>query len=133
MFSHKYCYCFYTMILFNINHSFANSEVVTSIAIQHFSFICTQSYGSKYYYQIPIIQFRHTVKQFQLVLFNSIHHYSSLCTQLYGSKYCNNSIKLHSFVLTQLNNQIVSFLTIQFSTSHLFAYSLNVKQFYLTR
>ena len=39
----------------------------------------------------------------------------------------NNSIKHHSFVYTQLNDQ-----TIQFSISHLFAPSLNVKLFYLT-
>ena len=33
---------------------------------------------------------------------------------------------------TLLNDQTVLFLTIQFSTSHLFAFSVNVKQFYLT-
>ena len=33
---------------------------------------------------------------------------------------------------TQLNNQTFLFLTIQFSIIHLFAFSLNVKQFYLT-
>ena len=37
-----------------------------------------------------------------------------------------------SFVYTQLNDQTVPFLTIQFSISDLFAHSLNVKQFYLT-
>ena len=42
-----------------------------------------------------------------------------------------NSIKHQSFVYTQLNDQTVLFLTIQFSISHLFAHSLNVKQFYL--
>ena len=41
----------------------------------------------------------------------------------------NNSIKHQSFVYM---HQTSSFLTIQFSISHLFAYSLNVKQFYLT-
>ena len=44
----------------------------------------------------------------------------------------NNSIKHKSFVYTQLNDQTVLFQTIQFSVSHLFAHSLNVKQFYLT-
>ena len=44
----------------------------------------------------------------------------------------NNSIKHQSFVYTQLNDQIVLFLTIQFSISHLFTLGLNVKQFYLT-
>ena len=41
------------VILFNINHLFAQSEVVTSIAIYsipHYSFICRQLNGSKYCY-----------------------------------------------------------------------------------
>ena len=34
-------YCYLTLIiLFDINHFFAHSEVVTSIAIKHFSLIC---------------------------------------------------------------------------------------------
>ena len=40
----------------------------------------------------------------------------------------NNSIKYQLFVYTQLNDQTVLFLTIQFSISHLFSLSLNVKQ-----
>ena len=44
----------------------------------------------------------------------------------------NNSIKLQSFVYTQLNDQTVLFQAIQFSISHLFTLSFNVKQFYLT-
>ena len=43
----------------------------------------------------------------------------------------NNLIK-HQSVFTQLNDQTILFLTTQFSMSHLFAHSLNVKQFYLT-
>ena len=39
----------------------------------------------------------------------------------------NNSIKLQSFVYTQLNGQTVLFQTYQFSTSHLFVLSLNIK------
>ena len=38
-------------------------------------------------------------------------------------------IKHQSFVYTQLNDQTVLFQTIPFSISHLFAHSLNVKQF----
>ena len=56
-------------------------------------------------------------------------------TKLKGPKYCyvtNNSIKHHSFVYRQLNDQTVLFLTIQFNISHLFALSLNVKKFYWT-
>ena len=44
----------------------------------------------------------------------------------------NNLIKQQLFVYTPLNDQIVLFLTIQFSLSHLFALNLNLKQFYLT-
>ena len=44
----------------------------------------------------------------------------------------NNSIKHQSFVYTWLNNQILRFITIQFSISHLFALSFNVKQCNLT-
>ena len=43
-----------------------------------------------------------------------------------------NSINHQSNVSTQLSSQTVLFQTIQISTSHLFAQSLNVKQFYLT-
>ena len=42
------------------------------------------------------------------------------------------TIQHQSFVYTQLNDKTVLFQTIQFSISHLFALSLNVKQFYLT-
>ena len=42
----------------------------------------------------------------------------------------NNSIKHQSFAYTKLNDQTVLFLTIHFCISHLFALSLNVKQFY---
>ena len=38
-------------------------------------------------------------------------------------------IKLQSFVYTPLNDQTVLFLPIKFTISHLFAHSLNVKQF----
>ena len=43
----------------------------------------------------------------------------------------NNSIKHQSFVYTQVNAETVLFQAIQLSISHLFAPSLNVKQFYL--
>ena len=43
----------------------------------------------------------------------------------------NNSIKHQSLVSTSLNNQTVLFQTIQFGKSHLFALSLNLKQFNL--
>ena len=43
----------------------------------------------------------------------------------------NNLIKYQSFVYTQLNDQTVLLQIIQFSISHLFAHSLNVKQFFL--
>ena len=55
----------------------------------------------------------HTVKWFQALL----------CIT-------NNSIKYQSFVYKQLSDETVLFLAIQFSISHLFTLSLNVKQFY---
>ena len=47
-----------------------------------------------------------------------------------GFKYCyvSQTIQLNtSHMLTQLNDQTVPFLTIQFSISHLFAHSLNIE------
>ena len=78
------------IILFNINHLFANSEGVTSIIFQHCSFICTQSNCSKYCNIITIFQFRHTLNEFKVFLFNgnnSIQHYSFIDMQLHSSKY----------------------------------------------
>ena len=52
-------HCFLTLIiLFNINHLFGHSEVLTSIAsphysIQHYSFVFIQLNGSKYCY-VPL-------------------------------------------------------------------------------
>ena len=63
----------------------------------------------------PKLILLHTVKWFQILL----------CIT-------NNSNKHQSFVCTLLNDQAVLFQTIQFSISHLFAHSFNVKQFYLT-
>ena len=109
-------YCHLTLlILFNINHLFTDIEVVTSIAIQHYSFICTQLNGFKYCFVKPIIHFRPTVKEFQVLLFNtnnSVQHCSFVCSQLNGSKYCYVS------------------LTIQLNISHFFIYSQIIKQFY---
>ena len=62
----------------------------------------------------PKLILLHTVKQFQVLL-----------------TITNNFIKHQSFVYTHLNDQTVLFLTIQFSISHLFALSLNIKPFYL--
>ena len=45
----------------------------------------------------------------------------------------NNSNKRQSYADTQLNYQTVLFLKTQLSISHLFALSLNVKQFYLSQ
>ena len=71
-------------------------------SIQHYSFICTLSNGSKYCYVILIIQFKDTVKEFQVFLSNinnSIEHY------LNDFKYC--------YVM----------LTIQININHLFVHS----------
>ena len=80
----------------------------------------------------------HKMKWIQVLQFNtnySIEYYPFICTQLkwFQILLCitNNSIK-QSFVEPQLNDQIILFLTIQFSISHLSALSLNVKQLNLT-
>ena len=101
------------------------------------SFICTQLNGFKHHYVTLIIQFRHTIKEFQVLLIrnnNSIQHYLFISSvQLFQELLCiTNNPNRQSFVYTQFNGQKVLFLTIQFNLSHLFAYSLNVKQFYLT-
>ena len=50
------------------------------------------------------------------------------CSQLNGLKY-STRVVLFAHIL---NDQPVLFLTIRFDINHLFAHSLNVKQFYLT-
>ena len=68
----NYFYDYYQMLisLLNINHLFSHCEVVTGIVFntnnstEHYSFICTQSNGSKYCFVIPIIQLKQTVKEF---------------------------------------------------------------------
>ena len=55
-------------------------------------------------------------------------------TKLYSSEYSNVSLTIQlniSHEFTQLNDQTVLFPTIQFSISHLFVFTFNVKQFYL--
>ena len=80
----------------------------------------------------------HSVKWLQVLPFNTnylIQHLPFVCTQLNGSNYCYVSLIIqlnNNHLFTQLNDQTVLFQTIQFSISHLFAFSLNVKQFYLT-
>ena len=94
----------FQVLLFNITFS-----------IQHYSFICTQTNGSKYCNVIPIIQFKRMVQDFQVLLSNtnkSAQHYSLVCKQLNGSKYCYIS------------------LTIQLNISHLFTLCQVVKQSY---
>ena len=65
---------------------------------------------------------------------NSIYNKSFVGIQVNGTNYdylSKNSVKHKSFVYTQLNDQTVLFLTIQFRISHLLGHILNVKQFYL--
>ena len=70
-----------------------------------------------------------------IMVATSIYYKSFVCTQFNVFKYCYVSLtiqlKHQSFVYTHLNDQTVLLLTIQFCISHLFALSLNVKQFYL--
>ena len=73
--------------------------------------------------QILLITF---LNEPQLILFHTVKWFQVLLC------ITNNSYKHQSFVYTQLNDQTILFLTIQFSVSDLFALSLDVKQFYLT-
>ena len=80
---------------------------------------------------------RHRVTLDYSRLLYFLKFYSILFLRLYRIKWfqilrciTNNSIKHQSFIYAQLNNQTVLFLTIQLDISHLFAHSLNVKQFY---
>ena len=76
--------------------------------------------------------FRYTQLNDHTVLFLTIQ--LSTSTKLNGSKYCYVSLIIQlniTHLFTQLNDQIVLFQAIQFSISHLFALSLNAKQFYL--
>ena len=86
--------------------------------------------GSKYCYLIQIFEFRHT-KSFKYCYLTLIHLYTVKWFQVLLC-ITNNSIKHQSFVYTQVNDQTVLVQTIQFSIGHLFAHSLNVKQFNLT-
>ena len=98
------------IILFTINNLFASSKCFqvllfnTNVSTKHEWLVCVQLND-------------------QTVLFQTIHF--SISTKLNGSKY-------QSFIYTQLNDQTVLFQAIQFSISHLFAFRLNVKPFYLT-
>ena len=65
-------------------------------------------------------------QQFSLALVNKIKWFKVLLYVI------NNSIKQQLFVCSQLNGQIVLFQAIQYCLSHLFALSLNIKQFYST-
>ena len=46
--------------------------------------------------------------------------------------YCITNKSIRKLLFTQLNDQTILFVTIQFSPSYSFGQSLNVKQFYLT-
>ena len=55
------------------------------------------------------------------------------CRWLSNTRITQISIKYPSFIYTQSNGQIRLFLTIWSRVGHLFAHSLNIKQFYLTQ
>ena len=108
--------------------------LVTFLNEPELIFFCTQLNGFKHFYQRLIILFNIT----HLVA-NSELFYSTLFLHLHTVKRFQelvhipkNSIKHQSFVYTQLNGQTALFLTIQFNKSNLFAYRLNVKQFFFT-
>ena len=91
------------IIKFIINYFFTQSEVITIYTIW--------------------------LSFFYLTLFIHLHTFEWFHVLLY---IINNSIKDQSFVYTQLNNKTVLLQSTQLILIHFFAYSLNVKQFYLT-
>ena len=84
----------------------------TNYSIQHVSFICALSNGSKYCFVIPIILFCKQVNGFE---------YSTLIVKWFQELLCitNNLIK-HQFT----HCQTVLFLTIWFTISHFFCTQL---------
>ena len=102
--------------------------------IKRFSFkqislskVKTKLNGSKYCYPSPIVQlnishFFGTYLKAQTVVFLTITFSNEgKCFQILLS-ITNNLIKRQSFVYTQCNDETIGFLTIQFSTSNLFAW-----------
>ena len=86
-------------------------------------------------YLVEIIQFSlvgfYSISAVVSYLFpNPVHTYiiNMICKQFLSITFLNKP--KHFF--TQLNDQTVLFPIIQFSISHLFAHSINVRQFYLT-
>ena len=101
--------------------------------------ISTKLNGCNYFYLTPIIVFSinhlftHRVEWLQVLLFktNSIQHNSLICKQL------NSSKNYYVIPIIQFRHSVKEFQVLLFNTtnsiiSHLFTYSLNVKQFYLT-
>ena len=82
---------------------FSKNENNTSILLYQISMINKHISGITFLYEAELI-FLHAFKLFQILRCIS-----------------NDSIKHQSFVYTQLNDQTVLFLTIQFSISHFFA------------
>ena len=98
----------------------------THYSIQYYSFICSQSNASKYFYLIPIYHFRITVKEIQVLLFNT-YLYSTLFILFHTVKslqvllcISNNSIKHQSFVYSQVNYQTFLLIAVQFSITNFF-------------
>ena len=125
LFAHWFCYCFEycylaLMILFYIDHLFADTEIVT-IAIQPlllhwtlFIHLCTVKW-----FQVFLCNTNNSIKEFQVLLFNtnySIQHYSFILytVKCFQVLLCitNNLIKHQSFVHAHLHYQTIQFLTI---------------------
>ena len=69
----------------------------TIFSIQYYSFICTQTNGSKYCHVYKYFNIDTPVNVFQVLLINtnnSIEHYSFVYTQLNSSKYCYVSLTI---------------------------------------
>ena len=96
------------LLLFNTIHWFAHSEVVTTIAIHHYSLSSTQWSGYEYYYLTLFIDLQ-IVKWLRVLLFNTLYwfahsevvasitsqHYSLSCTHWSGYEYYYLTLFIH--------------------------------------
>ena len=130
----------FAWVLWHINHcALFNAKSSSPIYIEYIGFGWVGFYGTSTIvgYFAPnlfsYIYIRYT--GFGLIAKSYIYIYIYIHTYIYIMYIrCvpDNLFKHQSFVYTQLNDQTVLFQTVQFSTSHLLANILKVKQFHLT-
>ena len=111
------------VLLFNTNYS------IQLICLLTVKWLQVLLFNTNYSIQLICLL---TVKWLQVLLFNTNYSIQLIC--LLTVKWLQEllcitdySFKHQSFVYTELNDQAVLFLTIQFIISHLFGHSLNEK------